>query len=100
MRESLFLFLVSRVGALSNTRHGPIGAFSGGGDGATVLFEEWGALGSNKAELVWEFEKSLKEVGVSWLYWEVTKPGQGASNYEVYVGRGSPWGRRQHTLIV
>jgi hypothetical protein len=50
-----------------------------------VLFEEWGAEGSNKAQLVTQFATSLKAIQVPWLYWEVTKPGQGAANYEMYV---------------
>jgi hypothetical protein len=78
MRESLLQ--KSDLGKISLIKKGDIGRYQ-------VLFEEWGAKGPDKAELVREFVSCLKDVGVSWLYWEVVKPGQGESNYEVYVER-------------
>ena len=57
--------------------------------GKTLLLEEWGATGDNKAEFVTDFAEAMKQYSIPWLYWEVIKPGQGSSNFEVWTDEAS-----------
>lgn len=57
--------------------------------GKTVLFEEWGALGSNKANILQSFAYALRDAGIPWLYWEVVKPGKGSADFEVWTDEDS-----------
>ena len=59
--------------------------------GKQILFEEWGALGWNKADTIKAFAAGLAQAGIPWLYWEVVKPGKGDSDYEVWTDEDS-WG--------
>jgi len=53
--------------------------------GRVSVVGEWGVMGDNKAETAQTIVDALKGDGISWLYWEVTKPGAGASNFEVWT---------------
>lgn len=57
--------------------------------GKSILFEEWGALGSNKANILQSFAYALRDAGIPWLYWEVVKPGRGSSDFEVWTDEDS-----------
>lgn len=57
--------------------------------GKTLLFEEWGALGDSKADTIQSFAQALQQYGIPWLYWEITKPGQGSSDFEVWTDEPS-----------
>lgn len=59
--------------------------------GKTLLFEEWGALGANKAAIIKQFAQALQQYSIPWLYWEITKPGQGSNDFEVWTNEDS-WG--------
>ncbi|KZT57367.1 glycoside hydrolase family 5 protein [Calocera cornea HHB12733] len=55
------------------------------GMGKTLLFEEWGAEGSNKADVIYAYVQACQDYNIPWCYWEVVIPGAGASNYEVWT---------------
>ena len=59
--------------------------------GKTILFEEWGAMGWNKANTIKAFAEGLAQAGIPWLYWEIVKPGKGSSDFEVWTDEES-WG--------
>jgi hypothetical protein len=59
--------------------------------GKEIIFEEWGALGWNKADIIKSFATGLAQAGIPWLYWEVVKPGKGSSDFEVWTDEDS-WG--------
>lgn len=59
--------------------------------GKTLVFEEWGALGDNKASIIADFAQALKSYNIPWLYWEIVKPGKGSSDFEVWTDEDS-WG--------
>lgn len=53
------------------------------GEGKTLIFEEWGAEGSEKESVIYNYVEALAAYNIAWLYWEVVIPGAGSSNYEV-----------------
>ncbi|KAF8065048.1 glycoside hydrolase family 5 protein [Lyophyllum atratum] len=57
--------------------------------GKRLLYEEFGALGSNKQSQIQAVTNTLISTGVPWMYWEVTKPGMGSSDYEVWTDEPS-----------
>ncbi|KAM0747368.1 glycoside hydrolase [Meredithblackwellia eburnea MCA 4105] len=57
--------------------------------GKTVILGEWGITGSNKATIIGQFVSALKKAKVSWMYWEVVKPGKAASDFEVWTDEPS-----------
>lgn len=59
--------------------------------GKTIVFEEWGALGDNKASTIAAFAQGLKDAGIPWLYWEIIKPGKGSSDFEVWTDEDAWW---------
>lgn len=54
-----------------------------------IIFEEWGALGWNKADTIKAFATGLAQASIPWLYWEVVKPGKGESDFEVWTDEDS-----------
>lgn len=48
-----------------------------------VIMGEWGIAGANKASTIRAFVDAFKAANVPWMYWEVVKPGQGTSDFEV-----------------
>ena len=57
--------------------------------GKRLLYEEFGALGSSKQSEIQNVVNTLISTGVPWMYWEVTNPGQGSANYEVWTDEPS-----------
>ncbi|KAL4253208.1 glycosyl hydrolase 5 (cellulase A) family protein [Abortiporus biennis] len=57
--------------------------------GKRMLYEEFGALGSSKQSEIQTVTNLLISTGVPWMYWEVTKPGKGNSDYEVWTDEPS-----------
>ncbi|KAL0946018.1 hypothetical protein HGRIS_012295 [Hohenbuehelia grisea] len=57
--------------------------------GKRLLYEEFGALGSNKQNQIQTVTNTLISTGVPWMYWEVTKPGKGSDDYEIWTDEPS-----------
>ncbi|KZT50221.1 glycoside hydrolase family 5 protein, partial [Calocera cornea HHB12733] len=53
--------------------------------GRVSVVGEWGVMGDDKESKAQTIVDALKGDGISWLYWEVTKPGAGSSNFEVWT---------------
>ncbi|BGP24151.1 beta-1,3-mannanase [Rhodotorula toruloides] len=53
--------------------------------GKKVIMGEWGIAGVNKAAIISQFVSAFEAKGVSWSYWEVTKPGAKATDFEVWT---------------
>jgi len=53
--------------------------------GKRLLYEEFGATGSSKQSQIQTVTNTLISTGVPWMIWEVTKPGKGSSDYEVWT---------------
>jgi mannan endo-1,4-beta-mannosidase len=50
-----------------------------------VLFEEFGATGSNKAKLVGEYISIFHDLKAPWMVWQINKPGKGAADFEFWT---------------
>ena len=48
-----------------------------------VLFEEFGATGSDKASVVGQHIDIFNGLKVPWMVWQINKPGKGAADYEL-----------------
>lgn len=57
--------------------------------GKRLLYEEFGASGGSKQSQIQAATNTLISTGVPWMYWEVTKPGMGSSDYEVWTDEPS-----------
>ncbi|GAA5961966.1 hypothetical protein JCM3765_007177 [Sporobolomyces pararoseus] len=57
----------------------------------TIMMGEWGLTGSNKAGKISEFVSAFESKGIPWMYWQVTQPGAGAQDFEVWTGEPA-WG--------
>ncbi|KLO18932.1 glycoside hydrolase family 5 protein [Schizopora paradoxa] len=66
--------------------------------GKRLLYEEFGALGSDKQSQISTVVSTLISTGVPWMYWEITKPGAGSSNYEVWTDEPS-WSTLQSASL-
>ncbi|BGP31546.1 hypothetical protein JCM10296v2_003316 [Rhodotorula toruloides] len=53
--------------------------------GKKVIMGEWGIAGVNKAAIISQFVSAFKAKGVSWSYWEITKPGAKATDFEIWT---------------
>ncbi|GAA6023569.1 hypothetical protein JCM10207_005717 [Rhodosporidiobolus poonsookiae] len=49
----------------------------------TVIMGEWGASGSNKAAIISSFVTAFNAKAIPQMYWQITKPGAGAKDFEV-----------------
>ncbi|KAK7680329.1 hypothetical protein QCA50_016569 [Cerrena zonata] len=67
--------------------------------GKRLLYEEFGANGSNKQSQIQSITNLLISTGVPWMYWEVTNPGKGATDYEVWTDEPS-WGTLKSQSLV
>ncbi|GAA5884393.1 hypothetical protein JCM3774_002357 [Rhodotorula dairenensis] len=50
-----------------------------------IIMGEWGIAGANKADLVAAFVSAFRDQGLSWMYWEVVRPGKAASDFEIWT---------------
>jgi len=50
-----------------------------------VLFEEFGASGSNKASVVGQHIDIFNGLKVPWMIWQINKPGKGAADFEFWT---------------
>ncbi|KAM0787328.1 hypothetical protein ACM66B_003417 [Microbotryomycetes sp. NB124-2] len=50
-----------------------------------VIMGEWGIAGPNKAQLIGEFVSAFKSKGLPQMYWQITKPGKCAEDFEVWT---------------
>ncbi|GAA6047105.1 hypothetical protein JCM3770_004199 [Rhodotorula araucariae] len=57
--------------------------------GKEVIMGEWGMAGTNKAALVAQFVAAFKAQGIPNMFWQVTKPGAGARDFEVWTNEPS-----------
>lgn len=48
-----------------------------------IIMGEWGVTGSNKVSLVSDFVSAFQAHGLSWMYWEIVRPGKASSDFEV-----------------
>ena len=53
--------------------------------GKLVLFEEFGALGDDKAAVVGQHIDVFNGLKVPWMVWQINKPGKGGKDYEFWV---------------
>ena len=53
--------------------------------GKSVIFGEWGAAGDNKASIITSFVQQLEQAQIPHMIWEVTKPGKGGSDFEIWT---------------
>lgn len=59
--------------------------------GKQLIAGEWGATGGNKASAIASTANALKKSGVPQMYWEVTKPGAGSADFEVWTNEAAAW---------
>jgi mannan endo-1,4-beta-mannosidase len=50
-----------------------------------VLFEEFGATGSDKASVVKQHIDVFNGLKVPWMIWQINKPGKGAADFEFWT---------------
>jgi mannan endo-1,4-beta-mannosidase len=50
-----------------------------------MLFEEFGASGSAKSSVIAEHIAIFNELRVPWLPWQISKPGNGAADFEFWT---------------
>ncbi|KAI8610731.1 hypothetical protein BC830DRAFT_718887 [Chytriomyces sp. MP71] len=58
-----------------------------------IIFEEFGATGSpdSKAGLINQGSSAAQNAGISWLSWQVSKPGGNEGDYDYYINDESAW---------
>lgn len=54
-----------------------------------MVFEEFGALGEKKAEEMIQKIDIINNLRVPWMAWQISKPGNGESDYEFWVDEPS-----------
>ncbi|OQR82820.1 hypothetical protein ACHHYP_15469 [Achlya hypogyna] len=55
-----------------------------------VIFEEFGATGSNKASGLGAYTKAANAAGVPWMVWEILKPGN-SNDFETWYDEKDAW---------
>ena len=50
-----------------------------------TLFEEFGASGQTKADEIAAHIQVFNDLGVPWMPWQISKPGNGASDFEFWT---------------
>lgn len=61
-----------------------------GADLCPTFAGEWGMAGANKAAIISQFVNAFKAQGISNMFWQITKPGAGARDFEVRPVSRSP----------
>ncbi|GAA5838172.1 hypothetical protein JCM9279_004145 [Rhodotorula babjevae] len=54
-----------------------------------IIMGEWGMAGANKATIISQFVNAFKAQGISNMVWQITKPGAGAADFEIWTGEGA-----------
>ncbi|OCH85897.1 glycoside hydrolase family 5 protein [Obba rivulosa] len=67
--------------------------------GKRLIYEEFGAEGDSKQSDIQAVTNTLISTGVPWMYWEISKPGAGSSNYEIWTDEPS-WGTLQAQSLI
>ncbi|GAA6062490.1 hypothetical protein JCM10212_001863 [Sporobolomyces blumeae] len=57
----------------------------------TIMMGEWGLTGTDKAAKISKFVSAFEDHGIPWMYWQVTNPGAGSADFEVWTDEPS-WG--------
>lgn len=63
-----------------------------------TLFEEFGATGEDKAEVLEDHIAVFNDLGVPWMPWQISKPGNGADDFEFWVDEDAYWTVRRGAL--
>lgn len=50
-----------------------------------TLFEEFGASGDNKAQVLADHIAVFNGLGMPWMPWQISKPGNGAKDFEFWT---------------
>ena len=50
-----------------------------------MLFEEFGATGDNKADVIGQHIDVFNSLRVPWSPWQISKPGKGTADYEFWT---------------
>jgi mannan endo-1,4-beta-mannosidase len=50
-----------------------------------MTFEEFGASGENKAQTLKDHIDVFNGLGVPWMPWQISKPGNGANDFEFWT---------------
>jgi mannan endo-1,4-beta-mannosidase len=50
-----------------------------------MLFEEFGASGDDKAQVLADHIAVFNDLGVPWMPWQISKPGNGANDFEFWT---------------
>jgi mannan endo-1,4-beta-mannosidase len=64
---------------------GPLALQRGKAADKLMLFEEYGASGENKAKVLADHISLFNGLGVPWMPWQISKPGNGASDFEFWT---------------
>ncbi|GAA5992473.1 hypothetical protein JCM11641_000833 [Rhodosporidiobolus odoratus] len=57
--------------------------------GKEIVMGEWGAAGANKAATISSFVSAFAAKSIPWMYWQITKPGAGADDFEVWTNEAA-----------
>ncbi|KPV75112.1 glycoside hydrolase family 5 protein [Rhodotorula graminis WP1] len=68
---------------------GALAAAKAAHPGKEVIMGEWGMAGANKATVISQFVNAFNAQGISNMFWQITKPGAGAADFEVWTGEGA-----------
>jgi len=64
---------------------GPIALERAKAAGKLTLFEEFGASGDSKAQVLADHIAVFNGLGVPWMPWQISKPGNGANDFEFWT---------------
>lgn len=64
---------------------GPIALERAKAAGKLTLFEEFGASGDNKAQVLADHIAVFNDLGMPWMPWQISKPGNGAKDFEFWT---------------
>lgn len=87
--DSFDVISVHDYGTSASVTAGALAAAQASNPGKQIIMGEWGMAGANKASLVSAFVSAFADHGLSWMYWEVVRPGQASSDFEVRLSAGS-----------
>jgi mannan endo-1,4-beta-mannosidase len=63
-----------------------------------MLFEEFGATGENKAQALKNHIAVFNGLGVPWMPWQISKPGNGANDFEFWTDEAAYGAVKQGAL--